>query len=117
MAIKVEHLNGLKFGAGGFSATHTGLQEVTEVSLKKELTIEVPAVNGDGDTIGALVGGEKHTVSVTGYSSVVDAPDLGSQISCGGISGADVVRAEVTASQSDFAKIRLEAEKYPNIQS
>ncbi len=116
MAIKVEHLGGLKFGAGSFTATHDGLQEVTEVSIKKEFTINVPAVNSEGDTVGLLIGGEKQTLSISGYASVTTAPDPGSTISCGGVTGADVTRVEVTASQSDFTKIRLEAEKYPNLQ-
>jgi len=116
MAIKVEHLGGLKFGAGSFTATYDGLQEVTEVSIKKEFTINVPAVNAEGDTVGLLIGGEKQTLSISGYANVTTAPDPGSTISCGGVTGADVTRVEVTASQSDFTKIRLEAEKYPSIQ-
>ncbi|MEI6715724.1 MAG: hypothetical protein WCO60_18380 [Verrucomicrobiota bacterium] len=117
MAISINHSAGLKFGARDVATgtTHAGLQQVTGVSVKKEFTINVEAVDDNGDTVGLLLGGEKQTISVEGYSSALDAPDPGGTISAAGITNADVTKTSVTASQSDFTKIHIEAEKYPNL--
>jgi len=116
MAQEIKKLNGRIFGASGFSGiTHTGLAQVTDVSLKKEFTINVEAVNSAGDTTGVLMAGEKNTASVSGYASVYDAPKIGEEmtVGVGGVPVVDVTKATIRATNQDFVKIQLEGEYYP----
>ena len=116
MAQEIKKLNGRIFGASDFSSIqYDGLAQVTDVTLKKEFTINIEAVNSAGDTTGVLLGGEKDTVSVSGYSSVYDAPKIGDSmtVGVGGIPTADVTKANVRATNQDWVKIQIEAEHYP----
>lgn len=118
MAQEIKKLNGRIFGAAGFSSIqHDGLHQVTDVSIKKEFTINIEAVNSAGDTTGVLLGGEKNTVSVSGYADVYDAPAIGDSmtVGIGGVPSVDVTKATVRATNQDFVKIQIEGEHYPSL--
>lgn len=100
------------FGADGVSAA--GIVEVTGYSCRREYTTQIEGKDHTGEIGAFLYGGEKFTLSVEGYATSQNLPSVGGTITVGGVTGT-IMNVEVTGSNEDFTRCRVEGIGYPAI--
>lgn len=96
----------------GVDASVTGISHPTTASAEKSYGTISRAKDSDGNIVAALVGKETHSMSVSGYSTVADGPDLGAAITVGGVSG-KVISVNIEKSVEDFSKFTAEGRGLP----
>lgn len=96
----------------GVDASVTGISHPTSASAEKSYGTISRAKDSDGNIVAALVGKETHSMSVSGYSTVADGPELGAAISVGGLSG-KVISVNIEKSVEDFSKFSAEGRGLP----
>lgn len=98
------------FGATGVSCD--GIVEVTGFTARREYGTQVEGVGANGEIGAFLYGKEKYTITVEGYAVTGNLPAVGGAISIKGINGT-VMSVEVTGSNEDFTRCRVEGIGYP----
>ena len=101
-----------EFGTTGESCT--GITEVTGYSARREYGTQVEGIGADGEIGAFLYGKEKHTISVEGFAAAGDPPSVGGTMSVKGIHGT-IMNVEVTGSNQDFLRVKVEGIGYPGI--
>jgi len=97
-------------GAG--SAATAGITHPTSGSAEKSLGTVVRAKDADGDVVAALVGKESIALSVTGYSTTVNGPELGDAIEVSGLEG-KVTSVTIEKTVEDFSRFSAEGRGLP----
>lgn len=97
---------------GVTGVTVAGISEPTSASAEKSYGTVQRAKGSDGDVKAALVGKQSYSLSVSGYSTDAEGPELGSDISVGGLSG-KVTSTNVEKSVEDFSKFTAEGRGIP----
>jgi len=97
--------SGTIVGAG--DASVTGISAPTSASAEKVLGTVVRAKNSEGNVVAALVGKESYNLSITGFSTVADGPNLGADMDVAGLSG-KVTSVNIEKSVEDFSRFTAE---------
>ena len=105
---------GATWAFGTTDVTCDGITEVTGYSARREYGTQVEGIGADGEIGAFLYGKEKHTISVEGYAATGNPPAVGGNMSVKGISGT-VMNVEVTGSNQDFLRVKVEGIGYPAI--
>ena len=96
----------------GVNATCGGITDPTSASGEKSYGTVIRAKDSTGKICAALVGRETYSLNVSGYSTDSDGPELGDDISVGGLSG-KVTSVSVEKSVEDFSKFTAEGRGLP----
>lgn len=105
MAIMRLAASGPTVGADG--ASTAGITHPTSGSAEKSLGTVVRAKDATGDVVAALVGKESYNLSITGYSTSAEGPELGDEIEVAGLTG-KVTGVNIEKTVEDFSRFTAE---------
>lgn len=97
---------------GVSNVTCNGISHVTSASAEKSYGTISKAKDSNGDVVAALVGKESYALSVSGYSTSANGPNLGDNISVGGISG-KVTSVNIERTVEDFSRYSADGRGIP----
>jgi hypothetical protein len=100
----LQSFNDKNVGADGVSVT--GISNVTQVTDGQEYGNIARAKGSDGEVKAVFMSKGTYTSQVSGYTSTIEAPDLGAGIT--GVGGQQrVMSSQLEASNQDFAKVTV----------
>jgi hypothetical protein len=88
-----------------------------QVSVDSSYTTQIEIVDGTGELIDIIYGGEEHKITATEFTGVSGSTSigaLGATYSAGGVSGY-ITKVNYSTSNEDVAKTNIEAIGSPNI--
>lgn len=96
----------------GVEASCAGISDPTSASAEKSYGTVIRAKDSTGKIVAALLGRETYSLSVSGYSTNGDGPDLSDSIEVGGLSG-KVTSVTIEKSVEDFSRFTAEGRGLP----
>jgi hypothetical protein len=100
----LQSFKGKNVGADGVSVT--GISNVTQITDTEEYGNIARAKGSDGEIKAVFMSKGTYTSQVSGYTSAIEAPALGGNIS--GVKGSQrVMSSQLEASNQDFAKVTV----------
>lgn len=97
------------YGTEGFSCSGVVVSSA-EISIKA--TLNEVITDATGKPRAHIYGNPKATVAVSGFSTSISMPTIGSEVSAAGET-ATVISSRIVASNEDFQRVSVEAEAYP----
>jgi hypothetical protein len=97
---------------GVSNVTCAGITHVTSASAEKSFGTVSKAKDSNGDVVAALVGKESYSMSVSGYSTAANGPNLGDNISVGGLTG-KVTSVNIEKTVEDFSRFSADGRGLP----
>jgi hypothetical protein len=105
-------LKGTNLTVGVSNVTCAGITHVTSASAEKSYGTISKAKDSNGDVCAALVGKETYAMSVSGYSTSANGPNLGDAITVGGLSG-KVTSVNIERTVEDFSRFSADGRGIP----